>query len=316
MKTRTIITALTSGILFAGCASNGSRPMPADTATRSVPTTHANPVSEPLPATTEVLPADVVKKITAAAAASQVSKSFWRDRDYAPAGYTKGMALVYAKTYARWKSGDPYAVAMAKAARVGDSQDSLSVFAPIFQEKGMSNLQDGVDTLRHVFVLLMGMGMYESSGRWCEGRDVNAENYNAETAEAGVFQSSWNVRPAHQLLLPIYQWYRDNPSGMLTVFKEGVTPLQKELGSHGDGEGAKFQLFTKQNPAFAAEFAAIAIRHRAQDFAAVNKIEGWELKKFRVVKRSEVKAAADTLFREVQRIVDDAGVVLPPRPLR
>ena len=39
----------------------------------------------------------------------------------------------------------------------------------------MDNSQDGIDTLRHLFVLLLGLGARESSGRYCEGRDMSAE---------------------------------------------------------------------------------------------------------------------------------------------
>lgn len=37
----------------------------------------------------------------------------------------------------------------------------------------------GVATLRHVFVLLFGLGMRESSGRYCEGRDRSVSNTTA-----------------------------------------------------------------------------------------------------------------------------------------
>ena len=52
----------------------------------------------------------------------------------------------------------------------------------------MDNDAAGVDTVRHLFVLLIGLGMRESSGKYCEGRDKSASNRSAETAEAGLFQ--------------------------------------------------------------------------------------------------------------------------------
>ena len=35
----------------------------------------------------------------------------------------------------------------------------------------MRNDVSGIDTLRHLFVLMIGLGMRELSGRYCEGRD-------------------------------------------------------------------------------------------------------------------------------------------------
>lgn len=40
----------------------------------------------------------------------------------------------------------------------------------------------GTDTLRQLFVLLIGLGMRESSGQYCEGRDRSASNVTAEAA--------------------------------------------------------------------------------------------------------------------------------------
>jgi len=52
----------------------------------------------------------------------------------------------------------------------------------------------------------MGLGMRESSGRYCEGRDRNANNVTSDTAEAGLFQMSWDihgVKPGHRLAVQI-----------------------------------------------------------------------------------------------------------------
>ena len=43
----------------------------------------------------------------------------------------------------------------------------------------MRNDVSGTDTLRHLFVLMIGLGMRESSGRYCEGRDQSASNTSA-----------------------------------------------------------------------------------------------------------------------------------------
>jgi hypothetical protein len=51
----------------------------------------------------------------------------------------------------------------------------------------MANDRDGPETLRPLFALMLGHGMRESSGRYCEGRDRSAENVASDTAEAGLF---------------------------------------------------------------------------------------------------------------------------------
>ena len=63
------------------------------------------------------------------------------------------------------------------------------------------------DTLRHLFVLLTGLDMRESSGRCCEGRDLSASNTTADTAEAGLFQQSWNSRFASPELPKLVSQY-------------------------------------------------------------------------------------------------------------
>jgi len=75
--------------------------------------------------------------------------------------------------------------------------DALAWYAQEFQRAGMDNESSGVSTLRHVFVLLFGLGMRESSGRYCEGRDRSARNTTAASAEAGLFQISYNATRAH-----------------------------------------------------------------------------------------------------------------------
>jgi hypothetical protein len=43
---------------------------------------------------------------------------------------------------------------------------------------------------------MLGHGMRESSGRHCEGRDLSADNVQSDTAEAGLFQTSYNAHSA------------------------------------------------------------------------------------------------------------------------
>ena len=48
-----------------------------------------------------------IDEIIQIAAKSPIAKYKWKDRGRAPRGYTKGMALTFARVYCKWKAGDP-----------------------------------------------------------------------------------------------------------------------------------------------------------------------------------------------------------------
>ena len=58
-----------------------------------------------------------------------------------PIGYTKGMALVYARAYCKLIAFDPAAVAMSVADRKDSKTDALSWYAVEFADLGLSNGQ-------------------------------------------------------------------------------------------------------------------------------------------------------------------------------
>jgi hypothetical protein len=233
-----------------------------------------------------------IDQIIRTAAESKVARHFWNQRGVAPGGYIKGMALVYARVYCNLKAGDPAAIEMAKANSGDASRDALDWYDDIFAAKGMRNDTAGVETLRHLFVLLIGLGMRESSGKYCAGRDTSASNMAAETAEAGLFQTSFNASTASPLLPMLFARYSKDPSGFVDVFKEGVTCTSNDLTNFGSGNGAEFQRLSKACPAFAAEFAALGLRHIRKHWGPINR------------KGAEILPECDTLLREIQAIVD------------
>ena len=113
------------------------------------------------------------------AANSSLARVSWRDRGRAPLGYTKGMAVMFAVVARKLAQGDSAALEMARAVSGESGRDALAHYAPQFAALGMRNDVSGIDTLRHLFVLLIGLGMRESSGRYCEGRDMSANNISA-----------------------------------------------------------------------------------------------------------------------------------------
>ena len=239
---------------------------------------------------------DARKRIIDLAAGSAVARYRWPGRGVAPAGYIKGMALTYARVYCKLKGGDAAAAEMAKAVTSDASKDALAHYASEFRAAGMSNDAAGADTLRHVFVLLIGLGMRESSGQYCEGRDMSAGNTSGDTAEAGLFQTSFNARAGSALMGDLFRQYKQNPAGYVEVFKEGVRCGSADLKNWGTGDGQEYQRLAKAAPAFAAEFTAVGLRNIRRHWGPIN------------TKTAEINADADALLSQVQNLVDQANL--------
>jgi hypothetical protein len=114
----------------------------------------------------------------------------------------------------------------------------------------------------------------------------------ANTAEAGLFQTSYNAHTAHPLLKPLFANYKANPVGFIDIFKQGVHCSAASLENFGDGEGRDFQKLSKECPAFATEFAALALRSIRTHWGPIN------------THAAELRKECDALFLEVQQIVD------------
>jgi hypothetical protein len=235
-----------------------------------------------------------IDQITQIAAQSDIARYSWKDRGVAPKGYIKGMALVYARVYSKLNAGDAAAAEMAKAKSDDSDHDALAWYDPVFAAAGMNNDTAGADTLRHLFVLLIGLGMRESSGKYCEGRDTSASNTTAETAEAGLFQTSFNARTASPLLPKLFAAYSENASGFVEIYKEGVKCSAAELENFGSGDGKEFQRLSKACPAFAAEFAAVGLRNIRKHWGPI------------IRRGAEVRLECDEMLRQVQAAVDES----------
>lgn len=202
------------------------------------------------------------------------------------------MALVYARVYCKLKAGDSAAAIMARANTHDAARDALAWYGEEFAALGMSNDLFGVDTLRHLFVLLVGLGMRESSGRYCEGRDRSASNTKAETAEAGLFQTSFNIREASPELPKLFARYSASPSGLKDVFREGVRCTAADRRNYGSGPGVEFQRLSKECPAFAAEFAAVGLRVDRTHWGPINS------------KAAEIRPEFDAMLKQIQNLMD------------
>lgn len=241
--------------------------------------------------------------ILQAAGASPLAKVAWAGRGRAPIGYIRGMALAYADAYARLKAdpADPAIAIMARGvdADLGDAHRDALVWygsSRFVSRLGMGNVKFGADTLRHLFVLLTGLGMRESSGRFCEGRDMSARNVSGDSAEAGLFQQSWDSRAATPVLPQLLVEWRGKPSGgsLVDIFREGVTCTEAGLRNWGaaGSQGRTFQTLCKTIPIFACYAAAVGLRTIRTHWGPINRHE------------AELRPEADELFKRVQAIVD------------
>ncbi len=258
------------------------------------------PYPPPLP---EAFEESVIEEITQLAWEHPISNYQWRDRGQAPAGYVKGMALAYAQACVRLVNGDPIAKEMAKANTHDDGADALSWYNSNFNALNMSNEEDGRDTLRHLFVMMLGSGMRESSGQHCTGRDSSATNTSSDTAESGLFQTSFNASTCCTDFLNLYDQYAaekdredECPQGYLDVWKEDVDCSSSDWSNYGSGDGATFQAMQKSIPTFAVEVHAITLRNLRQHYGPINR------------KEVELRKEADDMFKQVEDIVDTIGV--------
>jgi len=239
------------------------------------------------------LPADQARRIADIAKKSKIANYAWKDRGKLPLGYTAGIAQCFGLAATRLMQGHPTATTAAQADRNLSEKDALTWYRDEFEALGMNNSQDGIDTLRHLFVLLLGLGARESSGRYCEGRDMSADNVTAETAEASMYQTSWNIRSCSSAIPPLLQEYWANPNGFLPTFQEGVTLKKDELANYGSGDGAKFQFLSKYSPAFHCFVTGIGLRYLRQHWGPINRQE------------VELKIDADEMLLQVQHLLSE-----------
>jgi uncharacterized protein (TIGR02594 family) len=224
---------------------------------------------------------------------AKVQAISWRDRGKPPDGYYNGMAKTFALAMIRYISGDPGAKIMGAKAGPDADKDALTWYAPEFAAKKMRNDQDGVDTLRHLFVMLVGLGMRESSGNPWEGRDMSASNVESETAEAGLFQTSWNISSSADEIDDLLTEYQDDPNGFQPTFGRDVEPSTSNLDLYGSGPGAMYQWLAKQCPAFATLVTAIGMRKARKHWGPIERRE------------VEIRAEVDDMLIDVQSLVEE-----------
>jgi uncharacterized protein (TIGR02594 family) len=240
------------------------------------------------------------KEITRLALGHPVQHFVWEQRGRSPSGYIAGLGQCFALALTWFAAGDPAVIEMTAPAGDAD-EDALAWLAPELARIGLV-ATGGVETLRALFTVLIGLGMRESSGKYYEGIDVSAgtSSRTADTCEAGLFQMSWNMKTASPNMPVLLESFVTDPNGFLPIFSEGLTPTAGGLSNYGSGQGVMFQFMAKRSPACAVMTAALGLRKRRKHWGPVNRRE-LEL----------VAEAADYLLA-VQELM--AAAVLEPEP--
>jgi hypothetical protein len=255
---------------------------------------------EALPPPPHVLSEREIEDICDIANDSAIASYSWDDRGRAPVGYTQGMALAFAQSCRKLELGHPAVVEMSKA-RTASDKDALNLYRADYERLGMSNERDGIDTLRHLYALMLGSGMRESSGRHCEGRDQSASNTTSDTAEAGLFQTSYNAHsasdPEFDNLMVEYSNPANQATCYLSQFDDGVSCSSSEWSCYGSGTGYKFQELCKKCPAFAVETHGLTLRNLANHYGPIIRHE------------TELRSDADRMFKQVQDYVESGEMV-------
>lgn len=225
-------------------------------------------------------------------------KDDWKDRGKPPVAYPKGLAIVFAKALCQPDRPDVRVVSAAvnTADPKAERNDALVWYDPEYAALGMKNDAAGSDTLRHAYTLLTGLGMRESSGEHCVGRDMSADFTTGDTAEAGLFQTSWGSRIANPEMEKLYLAYsQSSDKCLLDVFSKGVSCGRADARNWGRGEGVAWQKLTKSCPAFATEYAAVLLRTSAGKKGEFGPIR---------TKKTELLEICDSMFRQVQDLVE------------
>jgi hypothetical protein len=243
----------------------------------------------------ELSPGSYTQQVKDLSGISSCSKYSWKNRGRAPAGYIKGVALNFARSLCRLKMiapPSPLASILSAADTHNANKDALTHYQDIFATKHMNTNTSGEDPLLALYTLGLGLGMRESSGKYCEGWDVAAgANRSSRAAEAGLFQASYDSMDASPELKKLYAEYKASPERcMLDIFKEGVSCRPQSI--LGSGAGADYQTFNKACPAFATEYAMTLLRILRKHFGPINK------------KAAEVNPACNLLLKDVQKLVD------------
>lgn len=289
-----LISVVFSGETFSMGSRRPKRPNPA-------PAPAPAPVPAPTPTPAPPTPPNdspYVEQIKELVKNSTCTNYSWKNRGRAPAGYIKGVSLSFARSLCRLKKSEQspsgLVTILTGANTQNTKQDALAHYQNNFDVLQMSTDVAGVAPLRALYTLGMGLGMRESSGKYCEGWDKSAgSNRSSSAAEAGIFQTSYDSMGLSPELRNLYNEYKANNGArcFLEVFKEGVSCGSASI--LGTGAGAEYQIFNKACPSFATEYAMTMLRIHRGHYGPINR------------KEAEVNPACNQLLKNIQELIDN-----------
>jgi len=260
-----------------------------------------------LPTTTPPPPTQPVgvseQAVSNIADASQCRRYNFAGRGQAPAGFLRGLAITFAKAVCDPNRAD--VVTVGSATLGAATTDALNWYGATLTAK-LGARTAGLTTVRQLYTLLVGLGMRESSGVYCTGRDMSASFSSADTAEAGLFQTSWGAHTKSPLMTSLYNTYLSSTNGCASSYFKGGVPTCSASNLKNWGtttqDGYRWQALTKNCPAFAAEYAAVLLRYNGG-----SKGEWGPLR----TKAAEVVPACHDMFKAVQAYVAANPSVCP-----
>ncbi len=237
---------------------------------------------------------EYTKQIKDIASQSACRTFSFTSRGRAPSGYLKGMALTYARSLCRIRAtpAKPAASLLKMANTQNSPKDVLAHYSAELSRSGLQSSNSGASPLHATYAIGIGLGMRESSGRYCVGWDKAAgSNRSSSEAEAGLFQASYNSMAASPELRKLYEEYKANPLRChLDVFKEGASCSSQSI--LGSGAGAEFQKFAKNCPAFDTEYTMALIRILRRHFGPLN------------IKSAQVVPVCESMLSSVRQLVN------------
>jgi hypothetical protein len=263
------------------------------TSTKPIGAVTAPTNPEPPSAVTPIKGGAYIDQIKTIAADSTCANYSWKNRGKAPVGYISGVALSYARSVCRLKTKSALSSIMSAASSGNDVKDALTHYQSNFGSLPIAVSAAGLQPLRAVYVLGIGLGMRESSGSYCEGWDRSAgSNRSSSAAEAGAFQTSYDSIASSPELSKLYAEYKASPDRcFLDVFKEGASCSKGSI--LGTGAGAEYQAFNKSCPAFATEYAMTMLRIQRGHYGPINR------------KEAEIVPACNQMLKSVQDLISN-----------
>lgn len=223
-------------------------------------------------------------QVIALAEGSACAKYAWKGRGRAPVGFVIGHALAYAN-------------AVCTPGDLADSVISGPVGSPDRDALAWLAVKTK-DTRLATWTLAMGLAQRESSGRMCAGADVtNPSSIKHDTAEAGLYQTSWDARAAHKVLSPMLSSWKG--SCLAKEFAEGTKCSALMASGVGTGDGVNFQKRAKLCPAFATDFALVTLRLLRKHYGPLNR------------KEAEYRAECETMLSGVAVIAKKNCAAFP-----